>query len=300
MKKKPIYVEIDIHSNVDKVWEASQNPIFHSQWDLRFSSITYLPKQDGEPQMFTYKRSVTPLFTVEGWGKSTGAINKEDGTRSSSLHFGTNQWISPIKEGRGYWKYAPQHKGTKFLTQYDYEANFGLSGKVFDAFIFRPLIGWGTALSFDVLKRWIEKGEAPRSQYLRFFTTYGLTIFFAFIWIYHGLIPKIIGRHPEERRMLAGALPFDDSQIVAILITIGIAEMLFGVLWLVYKKNKQLFALQLVVFPLLTIAALIAAPVAAIHPFNPVTFNLSLFVLSLIGYFSSDDVPTAKSCKRRR
>lgn len=300
MKKKPIYVEIEIDSHIDEVWKASQDPDLHSQWDLRFSTITYLPKKDDEPQMFTYKRSVTPLLTVEGWGKSTGTFNKGDGTRSSSLHFGTDQWFSPIKEGKGYWKYEPQQKGTKFLTQYDYDVNFGQFGKVFDAFVFRPIIGWGTALSFDVLKRWLEKGESPRSQYFRFFTTYGLTLLFAFIWIYHGLIPKIIGMHPEEKRMLASALPFDDSTITAIMIGIGIAEMLFGVVWLLNKRKKRLFVLQLAVFPLLTIAALIAAPEAAIHPFNPVTFNMSLFALSLFGYFSSDDIPTAKSCKRNR
>ena len=300
MEKKPIYVEIEIDSDIDRVWEASQNPNMHSQWDLRFSSITYLPKKDDEPQMFTYKRNVPPLFTVEGWGNSTGTFNKEDGTRSSSLHFGTDQWFSPIKEGRGYWKYEPQQRGTTFLTQYDYEANFGSFGKFFDALVFRPIIGWGTALSFDVLKRWLEKGESPHSQYFRFFTTYGLTILFAFIWFYHGLIPKIIGKHPEEKRMLANALPFDEPQIVAMLIGIGVAELLFGALWLVLRRKKLLFAMQLALFPLLTVAAIVTAPEAVSHPFNPVTFNLSLFALSLIGYFSSNDIPTAKSCKRKR
>lgn len=298
MKKEPIYVEIEIDSAIDEVWKASQDPDLHSQWDLRFSSITYLPKKDDEPQMFTYKRSVSPLLTVEGWGKSTGTFNKDDGTRSSSLHFGTDQWFSPIKVGRGYWKYEPRQEATTFLTQYNYDVNFGTVGKVFDAFIFHPLIGWGTALSFDVLKRWLEKGEVPRSQYFRFFTTYGLSILFAFIWIYHGLVPKIIGKHPEELRMLANTVPFDVTE--ALLISIGIAEVLFGVLWLVYRRKKHLFALQVAVFPLLTIAALIAAPEAAVHPFNPVTFNLALFVLSLIGYCTSEDVPTAKSCKRKR
>ncbi|MCM3710205.1 DoxX-like family protein [Sporosarcina luteola] len=300
MKKKPIYVEIEIDSNIDNVWNASQDPDLHSQWDLRFSSITYLPKKDGEPQKFTYKRSVTPLFTVAGWGKSIGTFNKGDGTRSSSLHFGTDQWLSPIKEGKGYWKYEPRQEGTTFLTQYDYDPNFGSFGKAFDAFIFHPIIGWGTALSFDVLKRWLEKGEAPRSQYFRFFSTYGLAILFSFIWIYHGILPKIIGNHPEERRMLASALPLEESKLTAMMIGIGVAEVLLGILWLIYQKRKHLFALQLAVFPLLTVAALIAAPDAAMHPFNPVTFNLSLFVLSLIGYCTSEDVPTAKSCKRKR
>ena len=69
-----------------------------------------------------------------------------------------------------------KQNGVKFLTQYDYDVNFGRAGKIADKFIFRPLIGWATALSFDVLKRWLEQGEAPRSQYIRFFSTYMMTV----------------------------------------------------------------------------------------------------------------------------
>ena len=68
----------------------------------------------------------------------------------------------------------------KFLTQYDYDVNFGRVGKVADKLAFRPLIGWATALSFDVLKRWLEQGEAPRSQYIRFFSTYLMTTIVCF------------------------------------------------------------------------------------------------------------------------
>ena len=133
-------------------------------------------KKKENHKSFTYSRKVGPFINVEGWGKSVGTFHKEDGSRTSSLHFGTDQWISPIREGRGYWKYEPQEDGVKFLTQYDYDVNFGRVGKIADKFIFRPLIGWATALSFDVLKRWLEKGEAPRSQYIRFFSTYMMTV----------------------------------------------------------------------------------------------------------------------------
>ena len=108
MKSKPIYVEIPIQAEIEKVWEASQKPNMHEQWDLRFSSITYLPKEEGKPQEFVYSRTVGPFINVEGWGKSVGTFHKENGTRSSSLQFGTEQWISPIREGRGFWKYEPR------------------------------------------------------------------------------------------------------------------------------------------------------------------------------------------------
>lgn len=42
MKQKPIYVEINIASDIETLWEYTQNPHLHKEWDLRFSDITYL------------------------------------------------------------------------------------------------------------------------------------------------------------------------------------------------------------------------------------------------------------------
>ncbi|MCY8499372.1 hypothetical protein MOD12_18845, partial [Bacillus atrophaeus] len=42
MKQAPIYVEIQIESDVERLWEYTQNPSLHKEWDLRFSDITYL------------------------------------------------------------------------------------------------------------------------------------------------------------------------------------------------------------------------------------------------------------------
>lgn len=299
MKTKPIYVEIPIQVPIQRVWDASQEPDLHAQWDLRFSSISYLPKNEEEPQFFTYTRKAGPFLTVEGWGKSSGSQQLKSGSRSSALHFGTDQKVSPIREGRGYWKYEPIENGTRFLTQYDYTANFGEIGRFFDLF-FRPLMGYATALSFDVLKRWLEKGEAPASQYRRFFTTQLLTVFFAFLWVYQGLMPKLVAMHPQEKSMIASGLSLSSAQATYAVMVVGIVEVLFGLFWLIYKEKRHLFIMQIVFFPLLTIAALIASPETAIQPFNPVTFNLSLMMLTGIGLLMSKDIPTATSCKRKK
>ncbi|PIC64106.1 hypothetical protein CSV79_08615 [Sporosarcina sp. P13] len=298
MKSKPIYVEIPIHVPLQRVWEASQQPDLHAQWDLRFSSIRYVPKEEDEPQRFTYTRNVGP-FAVEGWGESSGSADLADGSRSSSLHFGTDQKISPIREGRGYWKYEPMEGGTKFLTQYDYQTNFGRVGRLIDK-VFRPLMGYATALSFDVLKRWLEMGEAPISQYRRFFTMHLLTLFFTFLWVYQGLVPKLLAMHPQEKAMVASGLSLSDSEAMNVVFAIGLAEVLFGVVWLFYRRKRHLLILQMIAFPLLTIAAFVAAPETANHPFNPITFNVSLLVLTGIGLLVSRDLPTAASCKRKR
>lgn len=300
MKKQPIYVEIPIHTQLDKLWDATQKPDMHEQWDLRFSSITYMPKLENEPQHFLYETKIGFGLNIEGWGKSIGTHHAESGSRTSSLHFGTDQAVSIIREGRGYWKYIPNGDTVTFLTQYDYDVNFGRTGKRFDQIVFRPLIGWATALSFDVLKRWLEKGESPSSQFLRFFSSWMLTFLFFFIWAYHGLFPKIVSMHPEEISMVQSLLPLTTGNATLFVILVGIGELLFGATWLLYANKRRLFRLQLVLFPLLTLLAVVAKPHYLIHPFNPLTFNTALFILSVFGYLMSKDIPSAKSCKRKR
>ena len=153
MAKKPIYVEIEINTSIDKAWEYTQQPQLHEQWDLRFTSITYNEKvHEDDPQTFTYTTKVMPGVVVSGWGESKGTHEEKSGVKTSSLHFGTPQLISPIKEGRGYWQYIPSGDKLTFLTQYDYDVRFGAFGRFVDL-AFRPVIGWATALSFDVLAR---------------------------------------------------------------------------------------------------------------------------------------------------
>ncbi|WP_078548593.1 DoxX-like family protein [Litchfieldia alkalitelluris] len=300
MKRKPIYVEIPIQTEMDKLWEATQTPELHEQWDRRFSSITYLPKKDNEPQHFSYKTNIGFGLAIEGWGRSVGSYHGKDGSRTSSLHFGTDQKLSIIREGKGFWKYQQNQDDITFLTQYDYQPKFGILGQWIDTLSFRPLMGWGTALSFDVLKRWLEKGETPFSQYVRFFSYWTISICFMVIWLYHGLIPKLIYMHQDEVAMVQEGLSLSLKQAMMMVNIIGIGEVIFSVVWLLVRKRRRLFGLQMILFPLLTVSAVISNPTALIHPFNPLTFNLALFILSVIGFMISKDIPTARNCIRKR
>lgn len=151
-----------------------------------------------------------------------------------------------------------------------------------------------------MLKRWIEKGEAPGTQYLRFMITLALTLFFSFVWIYHGLVPKIIAMHPEEIIMTGALFPVELALLKKIIIGIGIIEIMFGCLWFVYPYKRHLFALQFLLFPILMLSAVTSDVQAAAHPFSPVTFNLALTLLSIIGFLLSKDLATAKNCRRKR
>lgn len=300
MKSKPIYVELPIKAPLEQVWQATQEPERHQQWDLRFSSITYLPKEPGKPQPFLYQTKIGFGLQIAGWGESIGEYHAKDGSRTSSLRFGTDQKMSLIREGRGYWKYEQQPHTTKFLTQYDYDVRFGFVGRLVDRFCFRPLIGWATALSFDVLKRSIEKNESPNWQFTRFFLSMCMVLLFSFVWFYQGLIPKLLLKHPDEVMMIERALGITGSSADFAVSIVGMLEILIAVGWLIYRKKRHLFFIQMLVFPLLMLSAIIVAPQTLGDPFNPVTFNAALLILSVVGYYLSKDLPTARTCRRRR
>lgn len=72
MKQKPIYVEIEMTSDLDKLWEYTQNPSLHKEWDLRFSDITYLHRSVNEAQRFLYETRIGFGLKVSGAGETVG------------------------------------------------------------------------------------------------------------------------------------------------------------------------------------------------------------------------------------
>lgn len=163
-----IYVGARICGTIDELWRRTQTPELHERWDLRFTSITYLPQSNSSaPQRFRYTTRIGFGIAISGEGETIGNRNRPDGQRTSALRFWSESPISLIRTGSGYWKYVPTADGTRFITAYDYEVRFGAVGKLFDKLVFRPLIGWATAWSFDRLRLWIEQEQAPETSFWR-------------------------------------------------------------------------------------------------------------------------------------
>ncbi len=80
-RRRPIYVESRIQASLERLWDATQQPDQNQRWDVRFGSISYLPRVDGEPQRFTYATTVAPGLTITGTGESLGNRDRADGTR---------------------------------------------------------------------------------------------------------------------------------------------------------------------------------------------------------------------------
>ena len=124
-----IYVEILVRAPMESLWDRTQTPSLHERWDLRFSRIEYLPKSHpGEPQRFRYATRIGFGLGVSGEGETVGNRGLLDGSCTSALTFGSDDGLSIIREGSGYWKYIPTGEGIRFVTWYDYRTRFGVPG----------------------------------------------------------------------------------------------------------------------------------------------------------------------------
>ena len=297
-KQMGLYVEIPIASSMDELWEKTQNPELHQRWDLRFTEIEYLPRKADEPQKFLYRTRIGFGLRIDGKGESTGTRDGDGGTRTSSLRFWSEDPKSLIKVGSGYWKYVPGCNVIRFFTWYEYETRFGPVGRVLDQCVFRPLLGWATAWSFDRLRLWIERGitpEASRDRTIIYSIARGTV---AFTWFYHGLFPKLLHRDAIELDLIS-RIGTPASRLIMAVTVAGWTEILFALLMLVLWRQK--WPLWLTVVLMLVGIPIVAtsAPAYLSAAFNPITLNLGLAALAAIGLIAGRDLPTAARCIRK-
>lgn len=297
MSQRPgIYVEILIHADIEDVWQQTQKPDLHEPWDLRFTSIRYLPRaSEAEPQMFEYTTRIGFGMEIAGKGESTANREENTGKRTSALKFWSDDPKSLIREGAGYWQYIPAEGGTRFLTWYDYRTRFGRFGRLVDRAFFRPLLGWATAWSFDRLRLQIEKRIDPQSAFrLSAIHAYS-RIAIAFIWLWQGLVPKLLLDHADERAMLAAShLPANFVPIV------GIVEIAIAVSTMLLWRSRLFLKLNILAMLAALIEVSIFSPRYIGAALNPVTLNLAVIALSIVGLTALADAPSASRCLRKR
>lgn len=281
---------------MDDVWRLSQTPDVHQRWDLRFTTIEYLPRPSpAEPQRFLYVTKLAPGIAIKGTGESTGERTDLDGNASSALRFGSDQSWSLIRTGSGYWRYVQRVEGVRFFTWYDYEVRFGLAGRLVNSCFLRPAMGWATAWSFDRLRLWVEEGQSPEVSFaLAAVQTLARTTI-AFVWIWHGVVPKLLFRDANEQIMLqqaglpASALPW-----------LGLAEVCFGLVMLAGIRWRWLYGLNIAIMLTALVGVAVCSPQYLHAAFNPVTLNLCVVGLSAIGLLVSSRAPSARNCLRKQ
>lgn len=301
LTSKPIYVEIDIETDINKLWVHTQTPELHEQWDLRFSEITYLPLVEGvEPtQRFEYRTRIGFGLDIKGTGETKGGVENSTGERTSSLTFGSEQSISLIRTGGGYWKYkAGTGEGVTFITQYDYRTRFGIVGKVFDRVLFRPLFGYATAWSFDLLRIWLEKQIAPAVSIQQAFLHYLSVITLMVLWLYQGTIPKLIYPETGDLALLREAGWFIGWENVVVYTT-GVFEVGFALLLAIGHRWKVIYRLHAILLVFLGIMALAGIPSILRAAFNPFTLNLAMLALGAVAALTTQNLPNAARCLRK-
>ncbi|WLP57885.1 hypothetical protein [Bacillus pumilus] len=278
MKRKPVYVETTIHAPIEKVWEYTQNPKLHEQWDLRFSTISLNEPQNEQPQSFLYEKHLGFGLSVTGTGAYRTRMMDERNERASSLHFKSSHPLSFINEGSGYWKYMKTSDHIVFQTQFDYKTKEGKGWTWADRILFRPMIGFMTAFSFGALKTWLEKGTHPRLLLERTLAHYGICLLFAIVWLSQAANPF---SHSA----------FDHST------SFRLFYALLGVSWLIPKRSKKyLFILQSM-FLLIMLCIGILSPQTTLH--EPLVMS-AFFILSIAGMINLKDCVDVFSIKRKK
>jgi hypothetical protein len=109
----------------------------------------------------------------------------------------------------------------------------------------------------------------------------------AFIWLYHGLVPKLIFQHATELELVAKG-PVIHSAETTVLIA-GVIEVVLGCLVLFLWHHKWPAQASVAGFSFLLLGAVVMSPGHAIHAFNPITLTVSAILLGLINWLSHDD-----------
>jgi hypothetical protein len=291
-----LYVELPMRTEMERLWQLTQDPALHQRWDLRFSTIRYLPKPDERaPQQFLYETRIGFGLAIAGEGESTGTRSGTTGERTSALRFWSDDAKSLIRAGAGYWKYIPTGDGSiRFFTRYDYRTRFGLAGKLVDAVLFRRMMGWATAWSFDRLRLWIEADITPEAV-LRSSIIYSICrSVVVFVWIWHGLVPKLLFHDAAELSMLS------DAGIAARwLPLVGAAEVIFGIIGLVAWRWRSYFVLTSIAMIGALVGVTFRSPAKLTAAFNPVTLNLTVLGLCVCGWLAHSNSAFAGRCRRK-
>ncbi|MDL2285825.1 DoxX-like family protein [Desulfococcaceae bacterium OttesenSCG-928-F15] len=98
-------------------------------------------------------------------------------------------------------------------------------------------------------------------------------------WVYQGFFPKLFHQDSLEYEMSA-RLGFSHENTLMLIRITGGAEILFGLLLILFYRNAFLQKLNISALSGLLLAAFFMMPSVLLKAFNPVTTNIPLILLS--------------------
>lgn len=103
----------------------------------------------------------------------------------------------------------------------------------------------------------------------------------ATLWLYQGIVPKLLGPHEDELTMNQSIQPFWLSP-EQISLWAGIGEVIFGLLILFFYKKRGIYIWNNIALIGLFLATLFLTPQFVISAFNSFTLNLAMIALGWI------------------
>lgn len=103
----------------------------------------------------------------------------------------------------------------------------------------------------------------------------------AFIWCYHGIVPKLLGPHADELIMNM-SLGLSAGQAVVLAKVAGLVEVFIGLSVLVFWRRR--WPLYTTVFAMLALLVFVVlvTPAMLTGAFNPVSTNLGMIALAVV------------------
>jgi hypothetical protein len=103
------------------------------------------------------------------------------------------------------------------------------------------------------------------------------------IWIYQGIVPKILFPDTGELEMFKTFDLFQGYE-TTVLVLIGLVEVVFGLV-ILFIRRKFIHIINMVVLLFLASGAMVSKPIVYVFPFNPLTLTIAMMALSLISIF---------------
>lgn len=104
----------------------------------------------------------------------------------------------------------------------------------------------------------------------------------AFVWLYQGLAPKLLHLHEDELAMSMAA-GFSHSEAVNVAAVGGVLEVgMAGVVLIFWRHRWPLLLTATAMLGLLCFVTLVQ-PVLLVAAFNPITTNIAVLALSMVG-----------------
>jgi hypothetical protein len=159
------------------------------------------------------------------------------------------------------------------------------------------MLGWATAWSFDRLRLWLEQRVDPRSSLERALIRTVACWALGFVWLYQGLVPKLLFPDTGERAILMVTELFQANMPLA-LAAVGCAEMLLGLLLLLPSTAGWGLRITLWVLPVLFLGGMLTARNWMATPFNAPSLLIAMLGLVASGMALGGEIPSAARCLR--